>query len=302
MQKLKRLLYKWEGGFYRHPSFQYAELVLLAFLSALNYEIFVFQNAFAPAGINGIATMVQYVFHFNLGYMSLIVNVPLLIFALTCLKKQYVCKTAVFVVLFSVALLLLGRVDLSRFVYTTANGTSKILAPIAAGTVNGYIYARLISMQASTGGTDIIAAVLRHKDPHISLVWTIFLLSAVVAAASYFVYGYKIEPVICCLLYCFLTSRVSDFILKGGQQALKVEIVTEHAEEISNAIIQKLRHSVTVLPAQGGYTHTASKLLVCIINKHQIVELQNILRGYDKTFSYVTTVSQTFGNFKKIHD
>ena len=131
MQKLKRLLYKWEGGFYRHPSFQYAELVLLAFLSALNYEIFVFQNAFAPAGINGIATMVQYVFHFNLGYMSLIVNVPLLIFALTCLKKQYVCKTAVFVVLFSVLLSLLDGSGLAARLYA--------LSPYAASLTAGVL-------------------------------------------------------------------------------------------------------------------------------------------------------------------
>lgn len=301
MTKLKYLFYKAEAAFYKNTALQYMEVALLALLAALNYEIFVFQNAFAPAGINGVATMVQYVFHFNLGYMSLLINLPLLFGAFFVLKKEYVLKTFVYVLLFSGALLVLAQVDLTPFIYYTENGTSKILAPVAAGTLNGYIYARLIANNASTGGTDIVAAVLRQKDPHVNLVWTIFALNAVVAAVSYFVYDYKFEPVICCLIYCFLTSKVSDYILKGSKQALKVEIVTAHEAEITNEIIEKLHHSVTVLPAQGGYTHTAQHLLVCIINKHQIVELQNILRPYGAMFSYITTVSQTMGNFKNTH-
>ena len=57
----------------------YAVLFALAVLMALNYQIFILHNAFAPSGINGLATMIQYMFNFSVGYFSLAINVPLAI-------------------------------------------------------------------------------------------------------------------------------------------------------------------------------------------------------------------------------
>ena len=61
--------------------FNYAALVILAMLAAFNYEIFVHPNSFAPSGVNGIATMIQYLLNFSVGYMSLLINIPMLIVA-----------------------------------------------------------------------------------------------------------------------------------------------------------------------------------------------------------------------------
>ena len=56
----------------------YLVIIALALLCALNYQLFIFPNRFAPAGLNGICTMIQYVFHINVGYMSLLINICLL--------------------------------------------------------------------------------------------------------------------------------------------------------------------------------------------------------------------------------
>ena len=58
----------------------YAAITGMAVLMALNYQIFILQNAFAPSGLNGLATMIQYMFHFSVGYFSLIINIPLAIY------------------------------------------------------------------------------------------------------------------------------------------------------------------------------------------------------------------------------
>jgi uncharacterized membrane-anchored protein YitT (DUF2179 family) len=57
----------------------YAVIVLIAVIAALNYEIFIFPNRFAPAGLNGICTMIQHIFGISVGYMSLLINIPLAI-------------------------------------------------------------------------------------------------------------------------------------------------------------------------------------------------------------------------------
>ena len=67
----------------RKALLSYAQVVGLACLMGVNYEIFVFPNAFAPAGINGLATMLQYLLHINIGYLSLLINLPLILLAET---------------------------------------------------------------------------------------------------------------------------------------------------------------------------------------------------------------------------
>lgn len=285
------------------PAFRamgYVFNICLALLMALNYEIFVFQNAFAPAGINGLATMVQYLFHFSVGYMSLLINVPLSIAAFFLLDRDYALKTLTFSVAFSLGLLLLDRVDLSAFVYKTANGTSTILAPIAAGAVNGVIYGSVIRLNGSTGGTDVVAALMRKKRPDISLMWLIFALNSIVAALSYFVYDFRIEPVILCVAYSFMTSRISERILRGSREAVKFEIITDYAEDISRAVIRELYHSATLIHAEGMYSHEGKDLLVCVVNKHQLVDFERIIHRYPGTFAYISSVNQTMGNFKHI--
>ncbi|MBQ8207185.1 MAG: YitT family protein [Clostridia bacterium] len=280
--------------------FEYTIIAILACVMALNYEIFIFQNSFAPAGINGLATMVQYLFDFSVGYMSLIINIPLVIIAILFVHRDFALKSGLFVLVFSGMLIVFDHIDLSAFVYHTENGTSTILAPIAAGVINGAIYGISIRMGGSTGGTDVVAAIIRTKRPHISLVWIIFALNVSVAAISYFVYGFNAEPVILCIVYCFLTSTVSDHMLKGLKEAIKFEVITDKAPEISQRLMTELHHGVTVINAEGMYSHTGKQVIICVINKHQIVDFQKIVKEYPGTFAYVTGVNETVGNFKKI--
>lgn len=276
-------------------------VVAMAALMALNYVIFIFPNSFAPAGLNGIATMVQYKLGFSVGYMNLLINVPLCLIACFVLNRDYAVKTLIFSIVSSTCILLLQRgvVDVSRWIYRpTENGVSSVLAPIAAGTVNGFIYGTVIRQNACTGGTDVVAAFVHKRRPEQSVVWIIFILNSIVALASFFVYDYRYEPVILCIIYCFLSSRISDQIIRGGKKQLKFEITTHHAEEMAQEIIQTLHHSATVMPARGMYSGKPTDLLVCVINKHQIIEMQKIISHYPDSFACVGDVDEVFGNFR----
>ena len=110
-------------------------IVLAACAGALNYQLFVFPNQFAPSGLNGICTMIQYLFHINVGYMSLLVNIPLAIAVFFKVSRSLALRSMLYVSVFSVMLLLLERVDLSGIAYDTAS--SAILGPLVAGIING---------------------------------------------------------------------------------------------------------------------------------------------------------------------
>lgn len=280
----------------------YAVMALLASVMALNYQVFILHNAFAPAGINGLATMVQYLFHFSVGYMSLLINIPLAVMAFFLVDRRFALKTLLFSLTFSGVLLLLqnGVIDVSRFIYHTEDGKSAILAPIASGTVNGLIYGVAIRHGGSTGGTDFVAAYVHKKFPEYPLIRVIFVLNVFVAALSYFVYDFNVEPVILCVMYSYVTSIISDKINKGGKSALKVEIITQQPEEVTQALIRELRHSVTLIPVTGGYSHQPRSLLVCVINKHQMPRCMEVLSAFPDTFATVSDVTETVGNFKRI--
>ena len=102
----------------------YFVVALIAFVAAVNYELFVFPNNFAPSGINGICTMIQHILGISVGYLSLLINVPLAIWCYIEVSKPVALRSMVYVVTFSVALLILDHVDMSAFAYSTDNGTS----------------------------------------------------------------------------------------------------------------------------------------------------------------------------------
>lgn len=281
----------------------YIVFVIAALLFALSYYIFVYPNDFAPSGLPGIATMIQYVFHINVGYFMMLINIPLTILVYRLINKDFAIKSLVFNVVFSAALVALEWLEpiwgLDALEYYTENGTSTILGPIAGGVLSGFGYGIVMRRNGSTGGTDFVAALIQYKRPEQNMLWILFSINAFVAGLSYFVYGFKLEPVILCLIYSYLTSQVSDMMLKGFKEAVKFEIITDNPKELASTLMAELRHGVTEIPAYGGFTHSEKTLLICVVGKRQVVQFQKILERFPGTFAYMTSVKETLGYFRR---
>ena len=278
----------------------YIAIVGIALICALNYQLFVFPNRFAPAGLNGICTMIQYTFGIQLGYMSLLINLPLAAAVFFLVSKPLAVRSMVYVVAFSVGLLVLDKVDLRDFAYVTDNGTSTILGPLVAGIIYGTCYNWLLKASAYSGGTDFVAALIHKNHPEKSVIGLIFTMNVLVAFSSYFVYDYQVEPVILCILYCFASSTMSERALKSGRSAVRFEIVTDHPKELGDAIIHRLHHSATVIPAKGMYMGKPTNVVMCVINNSQVAALSAIVREFPNTFAVADQVTQVMGNFKHL--
>lgn len=278
----------------------YVVIMVIAMIAAINYEIFVFPNKFAPSGLNGICTMIQHVAGISVGYMSLVINIPLAIWVYFSISKPLAFRSMIYVVTFSVTLLLLDKIDLSALYYVTDNGTSSILGPLVAGIIYGSCYNLLVQCSAYSGGTDFVAALIHKHKPEQNMFFLIFTLNAIVALVSFFVYDYQIEPVILCVMYCFMSSTVTDKLSKSGRSAVCFNIITDHPREISEEIIRKLHHSTTLIPARGMYSGHETNMLVCVVNKTQVAALTRIIRSYPDTFAMMDSVSEVVGNFKRM--
>ena len=290
----------------------YAIIAAMAVLMALNYDLFVMRNKFAPSGLNGVATMIDYLTggKFNLAYMSLVINVPLCILAYFFVEKDFALKTLAYCLIYSGVYLLFSKTNVLNSFRYDANGADTIYPVLISGVISGFAYGFAFRRNGSTGGTDVISKFVNKKNPYLNFFWVLFALNATVAIASYFVYtdvnpatgavirNYK--PVCMCILYCFISSFMANRSLQGVKSAYKFLIITKHAEEIDKEIVEKLKHSATKLIGTGVYSNTERDVIICVVSRHQILDFEKIIRKYPDTFAFVETVNETIGNFKKV--
>lgn len=266
-------------------------IIVLAFFAAVNYIIFVFPNRFAPAGIDGICTMVQDVLHINMGYLSLVINLPLIAAAFIVLNREFALKSTIFILSFSLSVVFLETVDLSDFLYSTDTGTSIVLAPVAAGTIRGLLYVATLSLNGSAGGIDIISALIKHKRPHLDLMKIIFVINMLIAISSYFVYEMSVEPVVCSIIYSFITSTVCSKLRSSKNETVKFEIITQKAEQLCADIINKLNQKATIIAAQGAYSGENTRVVICVVRKEKAPYIEQLLLDYQNCTVFKSVVS-----------
>ena len=253
-----------------------------------------------PKGKEPDYVFIQYVTGISVGYLSLLVNVPLAVWCYIEVSKPVALRSMVYVFTFSLGLILLDHVDLSAFAYSTENGTSKILGPLVAGVIQGYVYSILVKASAYTGGTDFVSAIVHKHSPQMGFFGVTFALNTCVAVCSYFVYGYQMEPVILCILYSFMSTTVGERLMKSGRSAIAFEIITDYPEEISQEIIRNIHHTTTLIPGKGMYSGRETSVLLCVVNKTQVAAVNQIIHQYPNPFAIVNPVSEILGNFRKL--
>ena len=276
----------------------YLFIIFLGLVLALGYQLFVFPNDFAPAGLNGIFTMIQYVFGFKLSNASILLNIPLYFLVYFKVSKAFANRAMVFLLSFSGFLMLLDMVDLSAFVYDTTIST--LLGPAVGGMISGVCGYYMHLMGTCCGGTEYIAKLIHKKKPSVNFFNIILALNVVVACISYFVYDYKIEPVLLCIIYSYFSSSIRDNLNRKHQSALRCEIVTDEGEVLGKEIIERLHHSVTKMPGKGLYTGKEKDVLVCILNPAQLNELTKIVNRYPGSFVTVSQVNTVMGKFARL--
>lgn len=278
----------------------YAVIILSALVCAVNYAIFVFPNNFAPAGLNGLCTIFQHITGWSMGYLNLLMNIPLAIAVYFRVSKSLSVRALIWVTCFSLFLILLEKVDLSAFIYSTSTGTSIIMGPLVGGIITGAINSMLLQAGTHSGGTNYIASLIHKSRQDFNFFWVSFVLNCAVAVLSFFVYDYKIEPVLMCILYSFASSSVTDRMSRSNRSAVRFEIVTKHPDELSQAIIDVLHHSATLIPGKGIYRDKDVSVLICVVNKSQAALLASIIRTIPDTFAVSSVVSEVIGNFKRL--
>lgn len=278
--------------------FKYIIYTLIAsFVSATALHVFVYPSNFVPLGLEAVVTMLYSLFpSVNAGYFNLMLNAPLIIFAILKLDKKYVFFSVLFTVLSSLFLILLEQVSFPQYLED-----ERLLAAIFAGIMLGIRTGLMLRLGSSTGGVDIIAVIFQKKLPQVNIERIITVICLLLIGVSYFVYK-DFNCILLGIVQMFISEKATTFILKDTRKAVKVEIITKHPENIREDIVINLRHSATVTKGKGMYSDEDYYTVVSVLNLYQMADVINIVKRYSDTFVFYSEVQGVFGNFRRYRD
>ncbi len=282
---------------YKKESINILLLLFASACGAFGMHIFVYPANFAPAGVDGIATMLQYLTGFNAGVYSLVLNLPLLILAWFMLKKRYVIYTIIFTVLCSGVILLLGEINFYQYV----TQTDKIISCIFSGVLLGVRTGIMLKIGASTGGADIIASAVQSKKPYFNVERIISIICYVIMGLSFFVY-WDVNSILLSIIQLIVFEYVLKMLLSPTRNAIEVKIVTKNPKEITDDILYNLKHGATLVKSQGMYTQEGNSVIYSVINLRQVPEFMEMMKKYPDTFVYYSDVKGVKGNFRWLKD
>ena len=274
-----------------------AIILVFSIIVALGLHIFVYNADFAPSGVDGIATILQYVTGINAGYFTFLINLPLLIIAWFVLKKRYVIYTLIYTVIISATLRVLPLLNVYQYDCSLPNH-SHLISAIFAGIFQGAT-GIFLKIGGSSGGVDIVGCLIQKKFPHKDVEKIIAYLSYAVVAVSFFVYDNSINSVCLSIIEIFICEKVTGAILRDRRNAVKFEVITNtaSAKEIKQYIIFNLRHGATLLQGQGAFSEEDKAVIVCLVSYREIAEFLRIIKKFPDTFVYYSDVMGVYGNF-----
>ena len=260
-------------------------VIIGTFLYALTVNAVVIPNTLGEGGATGMTLMIFYWLGWNPAIVSFVLNAILLVIGWRHLEKRQIMYTIVSMVVMSVAL-----------EYTTGFSfvsDNTVVAAVAGGVLSGLAIGIVSLGGGTTGGTEIIAWIMK-KYLGIGVSAGLLLIDFLVVAPLTVQIG--VEKAILTLIMLYVMSKVLNFIIEGFNPKKSITIISKQHEAIAAAIQEKVDRGITILDGKGYYSREAHQILYIVINRHQLINVQNIIYELDpKAFVIITDVQQVIG-------
>lgn len=256
-------------------------------LTALGLVIFLVPNKIAAGGVSGLATVLHYLTGFPVGTAMLIFNVPLFIIGVKVLGRHIGFRT-----LYGIIILSLGTDLLEPFLPVLTH--DPLLASLYGGVVSGLGMGLVFKFRGTTGGTDLVAALLHRFFPGISIGQGLLIIDAFVIALAGVVFN--AELALYAVVALFVSSKIIDLIQEGFNLAKALFIISDHADEIRVDILTKMGRGVTTLCGKGGYTGQPKNVLLVVVSRAEVAEVKELTLSKDpRAFVILTEVHEVMG-------
>ena len=250
------------------------KITLGALMAGFSFWFLTFPNHIVSGGITGIAQITNMLTGFPVGVMTIILNIPLFVWAWKKLGRRFVVFTAIAMVLCSVSIDLIES-------FSWPLSDEPMLAAVYGGLFKGAGYGLIYTTGATSGGVDIPARLLRRKYPHINFSTFSLGLDAIVIVA-YAVIFRRFDSCMYTLICTFISSKVISLILYGPIDSRLCFIISDRSDDLRHAITERLGRGATMLQGHGAWSGNEKQVILCVVKPHQIADLRKLVRDIDK--------------------
>jgi uncharacterized membrane-anchored protein YitT (DUF2179 family) len=272
-------------------------LLLILFgtgLAVLAMKGFMIPNKFMDGGITGISILLHEIFHINISFLVIILNVLFIYLGYKRIGKTFAVQTTIAVVLLSIGLLF---IDINPITH------DKLLIAIFGGILMGTGVGLVIRGGGVIDGAEVIA-VFTGRKTGFSNSEIILLINTVIFAVAAFQFG--IETAMYSIITYFTATRAINYVVDGIEEFTAMNIISSQPEEIKSFLVNELGKGITVYKGQRGYlpgsfeVKTDTDIIVTIVTRLEIKQIQESLMAIDpKVFIYVQSIKEAAGGILK---
>lgn len=264
-------------------------LTISTLIMAVGIYFFKFTNNFTFGGITGIAVLVAKFLPISASDFSFVVNILLLIIGWIVLGKSFAEKTAYSTILLSVSLSLLERIYPMSHPLTN----EPLLELIFAILLPALGSAILFNIGASSGGTDVIAMILK-KYTSVDIGKGLMISDLIFTLAGFLVFNVKTG--LYSLFGLIMRSALIDNFIESFNRSKYLHVVTSNATCICDFIQNDLQRGATIVNATGAFTGDDKYIILTVLSPSQAVKLRNFIKEHDpKAFLLVSNTSEIIG-------
>ncbi len=237
-------------------------------------------------GVSGVSIIIKELNGAPLWLTNTIINVPLFVAGWIVKGWKFVRRTVV------------ATLGLSFFLYILPDVSLRIddvfLSALFGGVISGIGTGLVFMARSTTGGTDLLAAVIQKFMRQFTVAQIMQVLDGLVVLAGAWIFG--LNHALCAIVAVVALGRVCDGILEGIKFSKVAFIISDHPEEIARAVMDELERGVTGLEGRGMYSGNQKNVLFCVVSKKEIVQVKDIVSRIDRhAFVIVSDAREVLG-------
>ena len=234
--------------------------------AAVAYRMYLIPNQVVSGGFTGVGQLLNHLTGISVGTVNLLLNVPLFMLSMRSMGVRFGIRSVIAMVLLS---LLIDRLPVS------CATNDLLLTSVYGGAISGIGFGLILRGSATTGGTDMLAALLHRLVPVIRVSYAIFLFDGMVIIASAF--AFEPQAAMYGLISAFLCNVMVDLVLEGPNSANSYFIISDKSDAIADRILHDMNRGVTALDAMGMYSRQQKQVLLCVVNRFESMRLRRIV-------------------------
>lgn len=274
-------------GLIEHRLLRYLGITLGCLIASSSINLFLVPSHLLTGGATGIAIIVYYLAEWPIGLQTFLYNIPLLAAAWKTLGKGYTFDVVVGTAIFSACL------DATRFLNGYAPVNDYMLAAIFGGVFNGIGYGIVFRMNGSTGGFDILGAIIK-KYYSLNMGGVIFGFNCIIMLIAAFLFG--VAPAMLTLICMFTNAMITDKVIAGFNSRKAVLIVSNQTALIAEGIMTEIGRGVTFLHGQGAFTHKERNVVMAVVSLTQVAKVKIIAHAIDPAaFMIIISANEVMG-------